>query len=187
MMLFGRVLMIMLLLCFLSASTLVLANSELGAWQQEATVLYENGDYAKAYKKYLKAGKKGDWFSQYRISYMSLNGLGTKGDVVESLAWAALAAQNGQEDLASYQHTVAALVPQDKRKKAQQRVDYFMRRWGKVDNNDTHVSSGQCTGSRVACNTTPSGHNWISWKPNSLQEQELKDRVETLNQAICSL
>ena len=180
----GRVLMIMLLLCFLSASTPVLANSELSAWQQEATVLYENGDYANAYKKYLKAGKKGDWFSQYRISYMSLNGLGTKGDVIESLAWAVLAAQNGQEGLASYQDAVAALVPQDKRKKAQQKVDYYMRRWGKDDNNDTRVSSGQCTGSRVACNTASSSHNWISWRRNSPQEQELKDRIETLNQSI---
>jgi hypothetical protein len=176
--------MIMLMLFFLSASSSVLANSELSAWQQEATELYENGDYATAYKKYLKLGKKGDWFSQYRISYMHLNGLGTSGDVIESLAWAVLAAQSGQKDLASYQDTVAALVPEEKRKKAQQKVDYYMRRWGEDDNNRTRISSGKCTGSRLACNSAPSSHNWISWQHNAPQAQELKDRIETLNQSI---
>lgn len=180
----SRSLTIGLLLCFCWASTPVLANSELSAWQQEATTLYENGAYAEAYKKYLKLGKKGDWFSQYRISYMHLNGLGTNGDVVESLAWAVLAAQSGQEGLASYQDAVAALVPEDKRKKAQQKVDYYMRRWGEDDNNDTRISSGKCTGSRLACNTASSSQNWISWKRNTPQEQELKSRIETLNQSI---
>ena len=180
----NRILMIILLLCFLSASTPVLANSELSAWQQEATALYENGDFTSAYKKYLKLGKKGDWFSQYQISYMHLNGLGTDEDVIESLAWAVLAAQNGREDLASYQDSVAALVPEDKRKKAQQKVDYYMRRWGEDDNNDTRIPSGKCTGSRLACNSASSSHNWISWKRDAPQEQELKDHIETLNQSI---
>ena len=180
----SRILLIVLFLCFLSASTPVLANSELSIGQQEATALYENGDYAQAYKKYLKLGKKGDWFSQYRISYMNLNSLGTSGDVIESLAWAVLAAQNRQEDLSSYQDTVAALVPEDKRKKAQQKVDYYMRRWGKDDNNDTRISHGKCTGSRLSCNSASSSHHWISWKSTAPQEQELKDQIETLNQSI---
>ena len=180
----GRILTIILLLSFSLALTPVLANSGQGAWQQEATALYDNGDYAGAYKKYLKLGKTGDWFSQYRISYMNLNGLGTSGDVIESLAWAVLAAQSGPEDLASYQDAVAALVPENKRKKAQQKVDYYMRRWGKDDNNDTRISSGKCTGSRLACNQTSSSHNWVSWKRNAPQEQELEDLIETLNQSI---
>lgn len=179
-----RILIIIVLLCFSLASTPVLANSGQGDWQQEATTLYDNGDYASAYKKYLKLGKKGDWFSQYRISYMKLNGLGTSGDVIESLAWAVLAAQNGPEDLASYQDAVAALVPEDKRKKAQQKVDYYMRRWGKYDNNETRISSGKCTGSRLACNSARSSQNWISWKRNEPQGQELEDLIETLNQSI---
>jgi hypothetical protein len=183
-MIISRILMMIVLLCTSLASTPVLANSGQGAWQQEATALYENGDYAKAYKRYLKAGKKGDRFSQYRISYMKLNGLGTSRDVIESLAWAVLAAQNGQEHLASYQDAIAALVPEDKRKEAQQKVDYYMRRWGEDDNNDTRISSGKCTGSRLSCNQTSSSHNWVSWKHDAPQEQELKDRIETLNQSI---
>lgn len=180
----GRIFIIILLLSFSLASTPVLANSEQGAWHQEATSNYDNGDYASAYKKYLKLAKKGDWFSQYRISYMELNGLGTSEDVIESLAWAVLAAQNGPEDLASYQDVVAALVPEDKRKKAQQKVDYYMRRWGEDDDNDTRISSGKCTGSRLACSPAPSAHNWISWKRNEPQGQELEDLIETLNQSI---
>jgi len=185
-MIISRILMIIVLLCISLASTQVLANSGQGAWQQEATALYENGDYAKAYKKYLKAGRKGDWFSQYRISYMKLNGLGTSRDVVESLAWAVLASQNGQEDLASNQDVVAALVPENKREKAQHKVDYYMRRWGKDDSNNIRKSSGECTGSRLAayCNPTSSSHNWISWKRNVPQEQELKDLIDTLSQSI---
>ena len=180
----GRIFTIILLLSFSLALTPVLANSGQDPGQQEATALYDNGDFAGAYKKYLKLGKKGDWFSQYRISYMKLNGLGTSGDVIESLAWAVLAAQNGPEDLASYQDAVAALVPEDKRKKAQQKVDYYMRRWGEDDNNDNRISSGKCTGSRLACNQTSSSHNWISWKRNAPQEQELEYLIETLNQSI---
>ena len=79
---------------------------------------------------------------------------------------------------------IAALFPEDKRKKAQQKVDYYIRRWGEDDNNDARISSGKCTGSRLACNFSPPSHNWISWKRNEPQEQELKDRIETLNQSI---
>jgi hypothetical protein len=182
----GRIFLIIVLLCFSLASIPGLASSEQVAWRQEATALYENGDYAGAYKKYLKLGKKGDWFSQYRISYMNLNGLGTSENVIESLAWAVLAAQNGQGDLVRYQDAVAALVPEDKRKKAQQKVDYYMRRWGKDDSADNRKSSGDCTGSRLSayCKPTSSKQTWISWKRSTPQDQESKDLIETLNQSI---
>ena len=73
-------------------NTELTASASQNAWQHEASTLYANGDYGQAYKQYLKLGKQGDRFSAYRVSYMSLKGQGTKQDVIESLAWAVLAA-----------------------------------------------------------------------------------------------
>ena len=164
------------------------ANAGQDAWQAEASALYASGDYDQAYKKYLKLGKKGDRFSAYRISYMSLKGQGTKADVIESLAWAVLAAQDGQEDLISYKDAVAALVPEDKRKKAQQKVDYYVRRWGDDDDEGTLPPPGDCTGSRLSANCNPESSQkaWIYWKRTVPTEQELEEQIEELNHAIVS-
>ena len=57
--------------------------------QQAADDAYDNGAYAKAYKKYLSLARKGDTFSQYRLSYMHFQGQSVDVNWAEAFAWAA--------------------------------------------------------------------------------------------------
>lgn len=130
------------------------AMSEYHAWQLEADRYYEDGDYDKAYRQYLKLAKKGDSFSQYRVSYMNLQGHGRSQDVVEALAWAVLAAQNGQEQMVDYRNVVAAMIPDKKQRAAERKMDYYMRRWGNIAiAQDAIIGAREqtrdCTGSRL--------------------------------------
>lgn len=122
--------------------------------QQEADRHYQAGDFESAYDAYRKLARKGDSFSQYRVSYMYLEGQGREQDIVESVAWAVLAAQDGQAELVKYRNAVAKLVPEKKRRKAERKVDYYMRRWGNVKAASSALSGSReellkCTGSRV--------------------------------------
>jgi hypothetical protein len=182
-----RFLLITILSCFALASVPASWGSSLDTGQKEASALYDNGEFAQAYKKYLKLGKKGDHFSQYRISYMSLKGQGTKEDVIESLAWAVLAAQDGRDDLVDYKQVLTGLVPADKRKKAQSKVDYYMRRWGENDNsNEPSKLSSRCTGSRLSanCGASSSKSVFIQWDRHDMNLGELERRIEALNDSI---
>ena len=78
-------------------SALYAAESAYSRQQVAADQFYAAGDYQEAMKQYLPLAKKGDSFSQYRISFMYLEGQGREPDLVEAYAWAALAAQNHQD------------------------------------------------------------------------------------------
>ena len=101
-----------LLTCLFIFSLPLMANADNAAWQHQATTYYDSGDYDKAYKAYLKLSKQGDRFSAYRVSYMMLKGQGTKPNVIDSFAWAAVAAKNGSTELREYRDAVATLVPE---------------------------------------------------------------------------
>jgi len=138
---------IALVLAILPATTL--AEQVYNHQQQLAEQIYQQGDYDSAYKKFRTLAKKGDHFSQFRISYMYFEGQALEADILESFAWAYLAAQSGQKNLLNYRDSVASLVPEDQQDKAMRKVDYYLRKWG----NDTVASSRgvnrQCTGSRL--------------------------------------
>ena len=128
--------------------------SKYHALQLQADALYEKGDYQQAMKQYLALAKKGDTFSQYRVSYMYLEGQGTGSDLIESFAWAFLSAQNDQKDLVQYRNTVSSLIPEDQQRKATRRVDYYMRKWGNRAIAQEAVDGARrelrdCTGSRL--------------------------------------
>ena len=167
----------------------LVASADLQQKKQEANHLYQSGNYESAYSKYQKLARNGDGFAQYRVSYMNLMGQGGKENVIESLAWAVLAAQSQQEDLVNYMQIVAEMVPTNKRKKADKKIAQYMRKWG----NDIGGSSAQrsddvCTGSRL-CNhsSTPRRVRMPSnlWTDNSNEnDQHLKGKVVDLNQSI---
>ena len=122
--------------------------------QNYADQLYLNGEFGEAMKQYMPLAKKGDSFSQYRISYMYLEGQGTEVDLVESYAWAYLAAQNRQKELVEYRDKVGSLVPEKQHRKALRRVDYYTRKWGNLAIADEAIKGARtelrnCTGSRV--------------------------------------
>jgi hypothetical protein len=185
---FNRLMILAILLCLTLMAVPAMGSSETTSRQQEATALYEDGDYGKAYKAYLKLGKKGDRFSAYRVSYMILKGQGTREDVLESFAWAVLAAENGATDLIDYRDAVAALVPEDDRDKARQIADYYMRRWGPDEIQESRSPSSGCTSSRLAsaCNPSPSSPKWIAWGTNVGEKQELIEQIKVLNESIAN-
>jgi hypothetical protein len=187
-----------LIAIIVAISTPLTALSDFGEKQQQATLLYENGEFKSAYSQYRKLAREGDEFSQYRVSYMNLMGQGGKEDVIESLAWAVLAAQNQQENMVDYMQTVAGLVPENKRKKADKKIAQYLRKWG----NDIGSSSGQksdyeCTGTRL-CNHSSgpkrvrmpsnlwSGNDTIDDSGNP-SNQQLKGKAIDLNESILEL
>lgn len=181
--------LLLVLLCFLVAAP-ALAGAGQSALHS-AAALYEQGQYDKALKQYKKMARDGVTFAQYRMSYMSLMGLGTKPDVVESLAWAVLAAEGDHDELDRYQSAVAAMVPSDQRKKAEKKADYYVRRWGKDDRSGggtlARSSEGGCTGSRLARNCGSEGGSgglWISWGKDKSSDPGHRSQIEELNQAI---
>jgi len=181
---FSRSLITATFLCLVLLSPSVTGNSDYTAWRNDATALYENDDFGKAYKAYLKLGKKGDAFSAYRVSYMMLKGEGTKENLIDAFAWAVVAAESGSAELNEYRDAVGALVPVQDRKKAQQKVDYFLRRWGPEDNKPTSRDRGGCTGSRLDCNPSNSPQKWITWRQYVPEKQAVMDHIETLNSSI---
>jgi len=151
-----RILILISLICaFWIPQTLQAAAETKYARQQVlADELYGLGKYQEAMKQYLPLAKKGDSFSQYRVSYMYLEGQGVEPDLVESYAWAYLAAQNHQKELIQYRNTVGSLVPEKEHRKALRRVDYYMRKWGNIAIADDAARGARqqlrkCTGSRV--------------------------------------
>jgi hypothetical protein len=163
------------------------ASSEQSDPLASASALYDSGDYKAAYKQYLKLAKKGNFFSQYRMSYMNLMGLGTRADVVESLAWAMLAAESRHASLMKYRAAVAALVPSDQRKKAENKASSYLRRWSgdKDATTDTMASvyKGGCTGTRLArnCFAESSDAAWIPWGEDKSGDPAHRERIEELN------
>lgn len=134
---------------------LTAAESKYHQEQRHADSLYDQGQYEEAMKRYLRLAKKGDAFSQYRVSYMHLEALGEEEeDLIEAFAWATLAAQNRQKELVDYRDAVGSLVPEKYHRKALRRVDYYMRKWGNAAIADDAARGARrelrnCTGSRL--------------------------------------
>ena len=175
----------------ISAEAPVLANTAADGQAGAAAAEFEQGEYKSAFKQYVKLAKDGDAFAQYRVSYMQLMGLGTKSDVVEAMAWAVLAAESGHAELIRYQEAVATAVPSNKRRKAQARTDYYLRRWGRADASGggtlARSSEGVCTGSRLARNCgqgSDGAGKWIAWSDDRSADPAQKRKFEELDQTI---
>ena len=144
-------------LAFLAVEPLQAKTSQKSAYvskQEQADQQYANGKYTEAMPNYLRLAKQGDAFSQYRVSYMYLQGQGRETDIVEAFVWATLAAQNRADPLIDYRDTVARLVPSDQQKKAMRKLDYYMRKWGNRKLASDMITATQrelnkCTGSRL--------------------------------------
>lgn len=155
----------------------------------EAASLYNGGEFKAAYKQYLQLAKDGDTFSQYRVSYMKLMGLGTKKKASEAMAWAVLASKSGDADLIKYRSAVAKQVPVKKRKEAERKATTYLRRWGLEDDNSAAVgaSGTDCTGSRLMRNcysqaAQPSVQ--IAWGDDLSEDPAQMDLISELDRII---
>lgn len=138
-------------------STSALSQQEEGEYsasQMEADALYDEGKHRQAYYKYRDLARRGDSFSQYRLSILHLGGHGTDKDIVDAYAWAVLAAQNKNPDLVAYRDTVYGAVPEDSRDTAKKQADKLLRRWGnhkiaRTARKSVRRNLRSCTGSRL--------------------------------------
>lgn len=116
--------------------------------------LYDEGRFDSAYKTYLQLARKGDPFSQYRVSYMNLHGEGVPKDLVQAYAWADLAAESGNPQLVKYRDEVKATLPSDQLDAAEDAALDYSHEWGKVAlaiaaTNKSKRIMRDCTGSRL--------------------------------------
>jgi len=121
---------------------------------QRADRLYAEEEFDSAYDTYLHLAKKGDPFSQYRTSFMRLQGQGVEPDVIEAFAWATLAAESGEKQLQKYLGEVEARVPEQQRDAAELKAAEYRREWGKVAlareaRSKAKRTMQDCTGSRL--------------------------------------
>ncbi len=122
--------------------------------QEAADEAYAEGDYDKAYDKYLGLAKKGDSFSQYRVSYMNFQGQGVSQNWNEAFAWALLAAQGNNPELVKYLAGLTREMPEAYATSATNTAKGHMDRWGIVALAEKAAKNAKrelrsCTGSRL--------------------------------------
>lgn len=151
-----------LIKAFALALTLVFASAAIGqqeankytAAQSEADALYDKGKFRLAYYKYRDLARRGDSFSQYRLSLMHLSGKGTGKDLLDAYAWANLAAQNKNPQLVAYRDSILEVIPENEHAAAKKKANKEMNRWGndKLARNAYKAARRNlrsCTGSRL--------------------------------------
>lgn len=148
-------------LVFAIAQTSIVIAKELKEYRTEADQYYDNGDYKKAYKGYLKIAKIGDQYSQYWIAHMYADGKGRKIDLVDAYAWAALAAEGGDEKLLVYSSDLLDRI--DNKDQARKAAKKLLKKHGEqaLEDRAKYIAkrgngrrSGACTGSRLTCQRT---------------------------------
>lgn len=122
--------------------------------QESADSAYQAGEYEKAYKKYESLARKGDSFSQYRLSYMNFQGQGVDQDWNEAFAWALLAAQGNNPELVRYLGGLTRQMPEDYATSATVKAKSYMDRWGNAALAESALRKAErelrsCTGSRL--------------------------------------
>jgi len=124
----------------------------------QADYYLKSKDYRKAFKAYLRLAKDGDHDSQFRVSKMYFEGLGTRGDLIDAYAWSTLAAETKMEKLQNYSDDLLAQI-EDKRK-ARFEAEKLQKKYGKealaevaerLEARRTGFRPGSCTGSRLRC------------------------------------
>ena len=188
----GHRLPFLLALALLGAAFTAEASNGAPSRLDVAAMSYDSGNFQQAYYEYLKLAKDGSPLAQYRVSYMLAMGLGTREDVIESLAWAVVASETVDGPLDDYRSVVASLVPGKARKKAMKKADYYLRRWGSEDASReggtlARSSEGGCTGSRLAGNCGASaggGSYWISWPEDRSSDPQQKQVLRDINDTV---
>lgn len=145
------------MLLALLQSPVLLAN-EAKEMRAEAEQHYADLEYKKALKVYRKLAMFGDGYSQRRVAHMYAEGEGTSADLVESYAWATLAAEGNETELAKLNET---LLPQiEDPSKAEKKAAKLIKKYGeqaqkkRIANHRKRgrvIDEGACTGSKLAC------------------------------------
>lgn len=126
--------------------------------QARADQYYQQGNFKKAHKAYLKLAKTGDHYSQDRVAFMYANSEGKSADLTDAYAWSVLAAEGGEEHLLSDSDLLLQRI--DNPAKAQKSATRLKKKYGKqalekkaemLARRARQRNSGSCTGTRLAC------------------------------------
>ncbi len=132
--------------------------SDLQEKQVKADRYYQKGDFKKAYKTYHKLAKKGDHYSQDRISHMYANGDGQSVDYSRAYAWSVLAAESGEDQWVN--NSEILLERTDDPAAAQKSATKLKEKYGKdvlqekaemLARREKQRNSGSCTGTHLQC------------------------------------
>ena len=145
------------IILLLLVSTALYAASKPSAFEMEkenADNYYDNQDYKKAKSAYTKLARKGDKYSQFRLSLIFLDGLSGKADISQAYGWATLAAQVRHPGLLAYRDLVFNEIPENGKRKAIAKADKLMLRYSDFVIAEKAVMRTKrdlrnCTGSRL--------------------------------------
>ena len=146
------------ILLFAASYMPAVAAGDLQVNQAKADRYYQQGNFNKAYKSYLKLAKKGDHYSQDRIAHMFANGDGKSANITNAYAWSTLAAESGEEQMVS--HSESLLQRANDSVKALSAADKLMNKYGKqaletraemLAKREKERNSGSCTGTHLQC------------------------------------
>jgi len=149
---FGSTVCILILAFFLPAAAQASVPRQDFA---EAEKYYQSGEFSKARRLHLKLAKKGYHESQHRLSQMYARGEGTRTDLTQAYAWAALAAEGGHEVATSYKDDLLHQV--EDMAEAHEEAAKLISKYGeeareeKNNRKSKRASWGSCTGSRISC------------------------------------
>jgi TPR repeat protein len=135
----------------------VLAGA-LQEYRSEADQYYQQGNFKKAYKAYLKLAKTGDNYSQHLVSKMYANGEGKSANLTKAYAWSTLAAESGQEQWINYSDELLQRINDKdkalnsagklKKKYGQEALKNKSERRGREE---LYEAGSTCTGTKIAC------------------------------------
>lgn len=117
-------------------------------------------DYKQAFRAYRDLARDGDHDAQFTLAQMYETGQGTRQDLIDAYAWAALAAEVGMPELKLYSKQVLAKIDESRKDKAKKAALKLQNKYGKealqakADRLATRGAGrhyGSCTGSRIAC------------------------------------
>ncbi|MBT8070476.1 MAG: hypothetical protein KJO80_08590 [Gammaproteobacteria bacterium] len=150
---------VIVMLLAVTQSPALLAN-EAKQMRAKAEQYYADLEYKKAFKTYRTLAQSGDRYSQRRLSLMYAEGQGKSVDLLDSYAWAALAAEGNEAELAELDETLLPKI--EKPEKAKKEADKLITKYGKQAQKERIarynkqkrgrvVDEGACTGSKLAC------------------------------------
>jgi TPR repeat protein len=127
-------------------------------YRSEADQYYQQGNFKKAYKAYLKLAKTGDNYSQHLVSTMYANGEGKSENLTKAYAWSTLAAESGQDQWVNYSDELLQRInDKDKalnsanklKKKYDQKA--LKNKAERRTRDELYEAGSKCTGTKMAC------------------------------------
>ena len=152
---------LVIVVCSILLFALQAPTVQAATWQEnqaKADQLYDDGNYKKALKMYVKLGKMGVSHSQDMVSKMYESGEGAKVNLNDAYAWSVLAAQRGASQKVNRRDNL--LEQSSDRKTAEKKADKLLSKYGRealqkrADSKAKlkhNTKSGGCTGSKLGC------------------------------------